>query len=556
MANEFVFKKMLPFQNHYLYFNNPNGITGDINGFLYIADTENSQIQKITVNGDYVSKWPLSDAPSGIASDHAGNNYVSCQSNHRVYKFDVNGNSIPFEISKELKKPYGIYAFDNKIYITDKHGLHIVSDSGQVIFEKDIGMLLRHLVVSSSGTIYITDSFEKKIWIVSNVLQKNEKEINEIEIKTLTHNTIQSPVGIAIDKQENLYVTDFSANLIHKWNNDLQYMPDCAINIEKPNGIWISPDSFIYVTDKLHNVNIFNSNGKFINRWGTGSTDLSFVSPESIALDKQNNLYVVDSLTFLVKMIDKNGFFLKQFDIKNDVVKPSGIAVNAKNQIYISDKDAGIVYKYNSDGQLLAQSNYLFIFPYDIEIDSQNNIYIANSYNNEIVRCNADLNQCESYNCGQDEPDCLSKPRGVGIDSNDNLFVCDTQHDRIVKMSGKNICETFMDNVHKPTDITIFKDHFFVVETWNHSVKQYDINGNLLQTIAVEGRMPGQLKNPGNCQVNDNGDLFIADVNNYRIQVFSTDTVPDQKAIIVAGGGDYPGKWLFACVYAYKYSKW
>jgi hypothetical protein len=68
-----------------------------------------------------------------------------------------------------------------------------------------------------------------------------------------------------------------------------------------------------------------------------------------------------------------------------------------------------------------------------------------------------------------------------------------------------------MDNVHKPTDIKILKI-IFVVETWNHSVKQYDINGNLLQTIAVEGRMPGQLKNPGNCQVNDNGDLFIGDV--------------------------------------------
>ena len=70
-----------------------------------------------------------------------------------------------------------------------------------------------------------------------------------------------------------------------------------------PVGIALDSEQNVYVTDEwLNRVSVFNNNGEFAERWGKdGDRDGEFNRPSGIAVDAKDNLYVVDSLNHRVQ---------------------------------------------------------------------------------------------------------------------------------------------------------------------------------------------------------------------------------------------------------------
>jgi hypothetical protein len=61
-------------------------------------------------------------------------------------------------------------------------------------------------------------------------------------------------------------------------------------------------------------VQVFDRLGKFIYRFGTHrSSDQDFVQPSGIAVDRFDQLWVVDSAAHKVRIFDRLGFFLTSF---------------------------------------------------------------------------------------------------------------------------------------------------------------------------------------------------------------------------------------------------
>jgi DNA-binding beta-propeller fold protein YncE len=77
-------------------FNAPLGVAVDAAGFIYVADTGNHRIQKLTADGAFVAQWGgmgsepgQFNAPSGIAVDGQGRVYVTDTGNGRVQVLDT-----------------------------------------------------------------------------------------------------------------------------------------------------------------------------------------------------------------------------------------------------------------------------------------------------------------------------------------------------------------------------------------------------------------------------------------------------------------------------------
>jgi hypothetical protein len=82
-------------------FNEPRGLATDQVGNLYVADTKNSRIQKLSPTGEVLAVWGQQGEepgqfkdPHGIAVGPDGSVYVADTWNHRVQKFDSNGKLI------------------------------------------------------------------------------------------------------------------------------------------------------------------------------------------------------------------------------------------------------------------------------------------------------------------------------------------------------------------------------------------------------------------------------------------------------------------------------
>jgi tripartite motif-containing protein 71 len=109
------------------------------------------------------------------------------------------------------------------------------------------------LAIDSSGYLYVTD-----ISSVSNKIQKFDSNGNFITKWGTTGSTngqFLTPVAIATDSSDNVYVIDGSNNRVQK----------------------------------------FDSNGNFITKWGTaGAGDGQFTTPAGIAVDSLGNVFVAD----------------------------------------------------------------------------------------------------------------------------------------------------------------------------------------------------------------------------------------------------------------------
>ena len=76
----------------------PVGVATDGSGNVYVADRDNSRIQKFDANGTFLSAWGSAGSddgqfnfPNGVATDGSGNVYVADGNNNRIQKFDANG---------------------------------------------------------------------------------------------------------------------------------------------------------------------------------------------------------------------------------------------------------------------------------------------------------------------------------------------------------------------------------------------------------------------------------------------------------------------------------
>jgi DNA-binding beta-propeller fold protein YncE len=253
-----------------------------------------------------------------------------------------------------ILRPYGIFAKDEKIYVTDP-GL---------------------------GVLHIFDKKEKKL----------------IQIKEAGRESLRSPIGIAVDTNGRMYITDSYLGKVFVFDREGKYngqigSPD---KLKRPTGIAIL-DNKVYVVDTLsHKVLVFSKDtGSLIEsfgRNGTGAGDFNY--PTNIFIGKDRNVYIMDSMNFRVQVFNKEGKYLFSFgkhgDGTGDFSKPKGIAVDSEGHIYVSDADFDNIQIFNGAGQLLlvvgstGAGKGEMSLPAGIFIDGQDEIYVADSYNKRI----------------------------------------------------------------------------------------------------------------------------------------------------------------------------
>ena len=126
------------------------------------------------------------------------------------------------------------------------------------------------------------------------------------------------PMGIALDKDINAYVTDEWLNRITKYDKDGEYISHWGIHgsgdgeTDRPAGIAVGQDNTLYIVDSRNNrVQKFDLDGKFLGRFGSaGSGDGQFNLPWGMCLDGDDNVFVADWRNDRVQSFTSDGKWL------------------------------------------------------------------------------------------------------------------------------------------------------------------------------------------------------------------------------------------------------
>jgi DNA-binding beta-propeller fold protein YncE len=216
-------------------------------------------------------------------------------------------------------------------------------------------------------------------------------------------NTFQSPLGIAVDENDRVYITESTLKRIVVCDANGKVLRSITHeSIERPTGIAVdSVRRRIYVADSAsrsspnHVIRVFDMDGNYLSAFGgLGNEEGKFSFPSYLALDGEGNLYVTDTLNGRVQAFDPDGRYLKSFGQLGDAFgmfdKPKGVALDTFGNVYVVDAAWSNVQIFNQQGQVLlffggrGRFPGLLFNPTGITMDKDNRIYVADAFNRRV----------------------------------------------------------------------------------------------------------------------------------------------------------------------------
>lgn len=175
------------------------------------------------------------------------------------------------------------------------------------------------------------------------------------------------PVQIALDREENLYISDEACHTVSIFSPEGDFLGRWGEygsgedQLNRPSGIVFDAEENLLVVDTMnHRVRKFTKDGHFLMGWGAfGDGEGEFDMPWGIDLDDDGNVYVSDWRNDRVQKFDAQGNFVFQFGGtgrgRGEFVRPAGVAVDSDFDIYVCDWGNNRIQLFTPEGQYVQQ---------------------------------------------------------------------------------------------------------------------------------------------------------------------------------------------------------
>lgn len=269
------------------------------------------------------------------------------------------------------------------------------------------------------------------------------------------------------------------------------------------------------------------------NKWmdrlaGTQTNDEVFsmpfqlIQPYGIAVDSQRRLYVADQKVgaiFIFTTDEARKVELIKNGVHAHFVRIIGLTMDDDDRLFVSDPGLRHVLVFNKDHKAEDVITEGMVDPGGLAIDTRNRfLYVADIGLDQILVYDADTYKLlrkigtTGHNHELTSPGDFSKPAGVAVDGEGNLYVADTMNDRI---------------------------------------EIFDADGQFISTFGKNGDGPGYFSRPKGVAIDSDGHIWVADGMQDRVQVFNKE---GQLLIAFGGHGLLPGQ--FQGLVAIAIDKW
>jgi len=588
-------------------FYSPTGLAVDSSGNIYVADTNNNEIRRITPGGTVTTFAGQTTAgaadgtgtaaqfsnPRGLAFDSAGNLYVADTANYTIRKIT----------------PAGV--------VSTFAGIAGTTGAADGPAASATFYLPTGLAFDSAGNLYVSDRGNDVIRMITpdgTVGTIGGQIGGSGSLDGVGDNArFNAPASLAVDGAGNLYIADTNNSTLRK--GTLQSSTDGTGSglstfrgATAPSGgsygigdLWYKTDSSdkvvaVYRWDGTQWVDITGSTA------GDGTTYL--LHPVGLALDAANgNLYVADTGNHVIKKIVLSSSVISTFAGTSGTVgstdgtgtaatfnSPSGLVWDATNSLlYVADTgnatirkitSAGVVTTYagspsqrgNQDGTGTAA---YFSAPTSIVMDSSSNLYVtdAGAATIRLINTSAAVTTFAGKAMTVGEADGVGAagrftyPTGLTIDGTGNLYVTDTYSSTVRSVTSGAIVGTvagaagisgYYDGVaydaflNLPRGIAYSSStgYFYVADTANNIIRRVS-SGGLVSTVAGVAGVSGSknsadgtplFSQPQGIVADGSGTLYVADTGNSSIRKIAADgTVTTLSLTASSGGGDNGG---------------
>lgn len=269
-----------------------------------------------------------------------------------------------------------------------------------IVGESDTLGLERPLAIAadSKGRVFVTDNESMTTYIFDFKQQSVTTLGGELLVGVIRHLT-----GVAVDGNDNVYVSDASSRKVHVVSPDNRVLKVLDLSkqmshigrftIDKAKNRLILPDL------KENKIVVTDLDGNHLFSFGKrGDADGEFNLPQGVALEKDGTIVVADSFNARVQRFTPQGEFKSKFgrrgDSPGDFAIIKGVAVDSEDHIYITDGKLNQFSIFSNKGDFLLNIGGTFaatagakmaiggfLIPQGIDIDQNDRIYIVDQLN-------------------------------------------------------------------------------------------------------------------------------------------------------------------------------
>ena len=521
-------------------FDFPDGVAVDSAGNVYVADSENDTIRKITPVGvvstlaglagsrgsaDGTGSVARFSLPTGVAVDSAGNVYVADDGNNTIRKITPcglvstlaglagsSGSADGTGSAARFSQPFGLTVDSaGNVYVADRdnHLIRKITPAGVVTTLAGLA--------GSSGSTDGTGSAAR----------------------------FNFPLGLAVDNAGNVYVADTNSSTIRKVTS---------------SGV---VSTFAGLAGSVGSVDGIGSAARFNNTQG-------------VAVDGAGNVYVADYLNHTIRKISSSRVVSTlaglagaggSADGTGNAARfnfPYGVAVDLAGNAYVADSGNNTIRKItparvvttlaglpgsfgSADG---TGSAARFGFPASLAADSAGNVYVTDSSNHTIrkitparvVSTFAGLAGASGSADGTGSAARFNNPSAVAVDGAGNVYVADRGNNTIRKITPAGGVSTFAglagsfgtaDGIGnaarftEPQGVAVDNaGNVYVADTDNHTIRKINTS-RVVSTIAGLPGSSGSTDGAGNAArfafpngvaVDKGGNIYVADFSNDNIR--------------------------------------
>jgi len=295
------------------------------------------------------------------------------------------------------------------------------------------------LVADSTGNLFVADSQNHAIRRISTnglvTTLAGELGLAGSRDETGAQARFDSPCGITLDKNGNLFVSDTGNHTIRQitpagvvttvaglaGQSGLTDATGSAARFNSPLGIAISTNGTIYVADcGNHLIRAISPGGSVTTlagspeNWGSANgsgADARFNGPVGLVLDNEGNLFVADSNNHTIRRITPDGTASTWAGVPGvdgcvdgaaqsaKFSKPAELAIDRRNNLFVADSFNHVIRKITRDRNVSTVTGAAgkwgaadgingrarFFNPYGLAIQPVGSLVVADAYN-ELIR--------------------------------------------------------------------------------------------------------------------------------------------------------------------------
>jgi sugar lactone lactonase YvrE len=237
-----------------------------------------------------------------------------------------------------------------------------------------------------------------------------------------------------------------------------------------------------------------------------------------------------------------------------ELVQPYGAAVDSQGRLYVADQKVGAIFIFNTDESrdvdLIKNGSHAhFVRIIGLAMDDSDRLFVSDPGLRHVIVFNKDHKAEDVITDG------MVDPAGLAIDTRNRLlYVTDIQLDQVlvydadtlkllrkIGTTGHKHELTTPGDFSKPAGVAVDNEgNVYVADTMNNRIEIFDADGQFVSTFGKAGDGPGYLARPKGVAVDGDGHIWVADGQQDRVHVFNKE---GQLLISLGGHGLLPGQF-------------